>query len=409
MNSSSLDRISQFVSSSSTQKDSLTGLANGAYFINRLTQTVSNSSRSLKPSSLLLVDVEKLQDPQTKLGLLDMTPLIKIVAARLSDCVRTSDTIARLGDTLFAIILDTPVTTRVAMRMALRIQESFDEPVVLGESTVSPAVFVGIAMAPQDGTTAETLIANAATALDVSIAAGSSDFIFFEHELNKKVKTRITKSVQIKQAIEDKQFKINLLEIKNSSDEAESVLVAPDVLVDDQETQEILADTGKLDEYWKLVLKEAVRILSQGKHVVVVAPQGIVWKQQFVAELVKAKTSGFEKGTLEVWIREDVVLENVEKISDIAYLLKQQGVLMGICDFGSTVGSLKLIKRLLPSRVVITKDYSFYQGSKKDSAYLRSLAEGISSLGATPTAWSKTNENKQVLTNLGFINLISLG
>jgi diguanylate cyclase len=119
--------------------DSLTGLANRVLFADRLDRALLRPSAEV---SVLFCDLDDFKHVNDELGHEAGDELLRIVAARLLECVRASDTVARLGGDEFAILLEDSGDT---LGVADRVVESMQEQAIVGGRSVRTSISVGIA------------------------------------------------------------------------------------------------------------------------------------------------------------------------------------------------------------------------------------------------------------------------
>ena len=107
--------------------------------------------------------------------------LLKEVAQRLTVCIRESDTVARFGGDEFTIILSKIEEVLDIKVIAMRILETLSQPFMLEEKQeVSIGGSIGIAVYPEDGQEAETLLRKADIAMYQAKERGRNTFCFFE-------------------------------------------------------------------------------------------------------------------------------------------------------------------------------------------------------------------------------------
>jgi diguanylate cyclase (GGDEF)-like protein len=124
-------------------RDPLTGLATPRIFHDRLQNAVDRRLRSPAPLVLLLVDLDHFVDVNTGHGRSAGDAVLRAVAERLQDCVRTEDTVARLGADLFGVLVDDPGAGPVTA-LGERVRAAVHLPVDVGRGT---AVQVGASVA----------------------------------------------------------------------------------------------------------------------------------------------------------------------------------------------------------------------------------------------------------------------
>jgi diguanylate cyclase (GGDEF)-like protein len=103
---------------------------------------------------------------------------LQAVASRLQRCVRSSDSVGRLGGDEFAIVLDGARLPADAALVGERIVAAMAEPLVLEGRRITLAASIGIAVYPDDGTDAATLLRNADAAMYEVKQAGRNGFRF---------------------------------------------------------------------------------------------------------------------------------------------------------------------------------------------------------------------------------------
>ena len=106
-----------------------------------------------------------------------MQHLLIVIARRLEACVRAEDTVARLGGDEFVVLLTAVTDIAECERAAARILASVREPIDVGGHTVHVGVSIGIALYPQDGDDAETLLRYADMAMYRAKQAGRNRWV----------------------------------------------------------------------------------------------------------------------------------------------------------------------------------------------------------------------------------------
>ena len=152
--------------------DPLTGLANRARFDQRLAEAIAHAGENQRRVALLLIDLDHFKPVNDTHGHSVGDVVLRRVGRILAQTVRDIDTAARIGGDEFAVILTHLPDTSVAERIAQRIIETIHLPIPIDKLTVSIGASVGIAIAPDNGTTPESLRDRADAALYLAKGAG---------------------------------------------------------------------------------------------------------------------------------------------------------------------------------------------------------------------------------------------
>jgi diguanylate cyclase (GGDEF)-like protein len=134
--------------------DSLTGLANRALFMNRLTELLATG-----PVTVFLIDLDDFKPVNDSLGHATGDQLLVEVASRLRRCVRAEDTVARLGGDEFAVLAADPTGLLDALTAAL------NDTVRLGDAEVRLRASVGQATSRPDADDADSVLHSADMAM----------------------------------------------------------------------------------------------------------------------------------------------------------------------------------------------------------------------------------------------------
>lgn len=145
--------------------DSLTGIPNRHLFFDRLEQELASAKRYGEVLAVLFIDLDEFKKVNDRLGHQIGDDLLRLVAERLSQRVRESDTIARLGGDEFGVILPRIETPEAAVHVAKSLLEVLESPFVINDASVHVGGTIGISMYPEDGKDSVTLISRADAAM----------------------------------------------------------------------------------------------------------------------------------------------------------------------------------------------------------------------------------------------------
>ncbi|MGB3423342.1 MAG: EAL domain-containing protein [Castellaniella sp.] len=187
--------------------DSLTGLPNRLYLRERLERALA--AQKLDPEhsfALLYLDVDRFKLFNDGLGHGVGDEVLRIVSARMADCVRAPDIVGRLSGDEFAVLLENCPQPFSACLVAERIQARMAEAIEVGGRQLHVSVSIGIAMSRQVYQTVDQLLHDADTALYRAKAAGRRRFVMFDETLHASAMNVLDLEQQMRDALEQAQF-----------------------------------------------------------------------------------------------------------------------------------------------------------------------------------------------------------
>ncbi|EGB14062.1 response regulator receiver modulated diguanylate cyclase with PAS/PAC sensor [Pseudodesulfovibrio mercurii] len=156
--------------------DSLTGVANRHRFFDRLEHALAVAKRYGTRVAVLFVDLDHFKRVNDTHGHQTGDELLRLVAGRLRQRTRESDTLARLGGDEFGILLPGIVDQEGALSFARDLLEVVRQPYEVGGLPLTIGATVGISFYPEDGRDTVTLISRADAAMYGAKKRGRSDF-----------------------------------------------------------------------------------------------------------------------------------------------------------------------------------------------------------------------------------------
>jgi diguanylate cyclase (GGDEF)-like protein/PAS domain S-box-containing protein len=162
--------------------DALTGLPNRHLLYDRLVQALRRTSRYGGRMALMFIDLDGFKEVNDTLGHDVGDALLKQVGTRLRDCVRESDSVCRFGGDEFVVLLEPVLDAADAKPIAERIMRALAPPFIVGSHRIKTGASIGIAINPQDGIDATTLLKNADVAMYKAKKTGRNRFAFFSVE-----------------------------------------------------------------------------------------------------------------------------------------------------------------------------------------------------------------------------------
>ncbi len=350
--------------------DGLTGLANRNAFMERLQETLEIARRHGRSLGLLFLDLDNFKRVNDTLGHSVGDELLRAVARRLEQCLRTSDLvtwrgggrgpISRLGGDEFTVVLPEIHNAADAGGIASRVLDALREPFPVGPHELVVGVSIGITLFPGDGDDVETLLRNADVAMYEAKARGRNNFQFFSQEIGNSETRRVALEDRLRGAIERRDFELFYqpqVEIRTGRILGVEALIrwtdADLGPVPPAEFIPVAESCGLINPIGEWVLEEAcsqsAAWLAQGMpplHMAVnISPQH--FESDALLEQVGQVLfdTGMPPNHLVVEITENVFSADPDAVRRTLRELKRLGIQVALDDFGTGYSSLSYLKR----------------------------------------------------------------
>ena len=378
--------------------DSLTQLANRVLFQERIEIALTQ----VTPASgiaVLCLDLDRFKMVNDTLGHSAGDALLKVVAERLSGCVRSVDTVARLGGDEFVIVQTGVEWPEQASLLAERIIQTLGEPCELDGHRVVTRATIGIALTPTDGNSAGELLRHADMALYRAKLEEPGTWCFFEADMRARVDARRSLEAALRDALLRNEFELFYQPLYNvESRQVISVeallrwnhpvrgLISPDEFIPVAEETGLIVPIGE----WVLRRACADAAVWPGGHInVAVNLSPVQFKSRRLVAAVKEalSASGLPGNRLELEITEAVLMQNNEATTTVLHELRALGARVSMDDFGTGYSSLSYLRSFPFDKIKI--DQSFIRdltSAQGGAAIVRAIAGLGSSLGLTTTA-----------------------
>lgn len=191
--------------------DELTQLPNKSLLYDRLGHAISNANRTKRLISVLYIDLDEFNKINDAFGSENGDVVLQVVASRLSARGRMGDTVARVGDDEFIVVLENLEDTESVASVATSLLEVIKEPFLLGDDEIMMNASIGISVYPKDGMDAETLKNNAYTAMKgvkKSRKFDSLRFRFYSQKMNKRALERLLSEKDLRKALTEENFEL---------------------------------------------------------------------------------------------------------------------------------------------------------------------------------------------------------
>jgi diguanylate cyclase (GGDEF)-like protein len=362
--------------------DTFTGLAAYRVLTDRLSHEIERSKRSNEGFAVLFIDLDHFKTVNDSFGHTTGDAVLREAARRISRCVRTTDTVSRLGGDEFTVMLTNLHHPEEAWLGAESVVEALSREFQVNGEQCFLSASVGIASFPEDGASAEELLKSADTAMYRAKAGGRAQSVYFEERMNAEAVARLTLDRDLRMAIERGELELHYqpkLELATGAIRGAEALVrwrhpvhgliAPDRFIP------LAEESGFIDQLGHWTLREACRQmrrwhdagLSLASVSVNVSPRQ--FRRRGLFELVRdcVREAALPAECLGIEITEGLLMERSQAIEELLQRLSAMGHGIALDDFGTGFSSMAYLKRF-PVREI-----------KIDRVFIEGLAAGAES------------------------------
>ncbi len=350
--------------------DHLTDLPNRVLLRDRLEQALNAAQHDRTRLAILVMDLDRFKEINDTLGHFNGDRLLKQVAARLQGTVKDTATVARLGGDEFAMLLTKISSIKEAGQVARTIGKALQTPFGLEGLKLDVQGSIGIAVFPEHGPDADTLLQRADVAMYMA-KQQRSGYVVYDPKLDKHSPHRLTLMGELRHAIETDELVLHFqpkLKIKDGRiTEAEALvrwqhpqhdLMRPDDFIP------LAERTGLIKPLTLWVLTHALRQHSAWKKLgldigvaVNMSAHGLLDLElpDLIAGLLASQGCAPERLILE--ITETTIMVDQERALQILTRLADMGVRLSIDDFGTGYSSLAYLSKLPVKEIKIDKSF----------------------------------------------------
>jgi diguanylate cyclase len=374
--------------------DDLTGLANRTQFGQRLDEALEAEDDEEKALTVFFIDLERFKEVNDALGHDWGNELLTVVAARLHDVVGERELVARLGGDEFGVLSERATDETAALAVAERLRSAIALPCEIAGVSLEVQGSIGIALAPEHGTTRDELLRRADIAMYAAKRIGAPQV--FSPGLDDNSPLRLAMTGELRRAIEGCEL---VVLYQPQVDLREGIVRGAEALVRWRHpTRGFLAPEaflaaaeqgGLMRNLTRYVLNESLLQLrawrSTGMEIdlaVNVSARDLA-DARFPDEVAHALAAhGVEPSWLELEVTESVLLSDRVRTSRMLERLVEQGVRIAIDDFGVGYSSLGQLKTLPAQVLKIDRSFvSSMESDQSDAAIVASTIELAHRLG----------------------------
>ncbi|MDJ0868771.1 MAG: EAL domain-containing protein [Myxococcota bacterium] len=375
-----LQRAEQRVQQLSS-RDGVTGLPNRPAFLEGLERFLRERRPETQRAALLLIDLDNFKRVNDTFTHAAGDVLLRGVAERLARCLRRVDeeTVAGAGDVLsriggdeFAVLLARITANDDAARVARRVIDAMREPLVAADVDMVVGASIGIAVCPNDGEEAATLLRKADTALYHAKEEGRNDFRFYTESIDRASIRKYALERKLCRAFENHELRVYYqpqVEVATGRltgveallrwEDAELGAVSPAEFVPLAEEAGLITPIG--DWVLRRACAQACDWRSAGlppfRIAVNISPHH--FRDASLVDTVRRTLfeTGLPPACLELEITEGALMHSREAAAAQLGELKRIGVSVALDDFGTGYSSLSYLKGLPVDAVKIDRSF----------------------------------------------------
>ncbi|MFM6854419.1 MAG: putative bifunctional diguanylate cyclase/phosphodiesterase, partial [Sphingopyxis sp.] len=334
--------------------DGLTDLPNRFLFNDTINHALHRQRPGME-TAILSLDLDHFKTVNDTLGHPAGDMLLQMVSRRIEGCLRQHDIVARMGGDEFAILM-TGVQDRTAVEaVAQDILRSINDAMIIDGHQVISAASIGIAMAPTDGSTAETLMKNVDLALYSAKADGRNRFAFFAPEMDDAAQARRRVETDLRTAISRDELALHyqpLINVESGETVGYEALLRwyhpQRGLVMPNDFVPVAEETGLIVQLGEWVIRNAIaEAAGWPDHLGVsinISPLQMK-SGSLISTIVNAiARAQIAPERVEVEITETVLMHETEVNLATLHRLREIGVRIALDDFGTGYSSLNYLR-----------------------------------------------------------------
>jgi diguanylate cyclase (GGDEF)-like protein/PAS domain S-box-containing protein len=352
--------------------DTLTGLPNRSLISDRLDQIIAQARRNGGSVLVAFIDLDGFKLVNDGLGHNAGDELLKVVAERMSGCLRASDTVGRFGGDEFVLLLNEPGSVMDAAPVLERVREAVLQSISVSGQEVQVSCSIGVAVYPNDGNDAGALLMNADAAMYRAKEMGKNNCQFYTREMNASLEEKLVLLEGLRSALDEGQFRLVYqpkLDLHNGRvigveallrwDHPQHGVIGPDRFIPLAEESGMIVALGDWvlhtacaqNRAWQQAGLAPLRISVN------VSPRQFEEPQLVERVQCALARSGLAPQWLELEVTEGVIMRDLQQALVKMAAVRAMGVSLSIDDFGTGYSSLSALKSFPISTLKIDKSF----------------------------------------------------
>jgi diguanylate cyclase (GGDEF)-like protein len=339
-----------------------------------------------------MLDLDRFKLVNDSLGHRAGDELLKTTAQRIQDAVRSIDTVARVGGDEFVLVLSPLLSREEAREVAHKVIDAVRAQLRVAGVDMHAAASIGIAMYPEDGATADRLLAHADSAMYCAKNRGRNQVQHFEQGMDNATRERVKREIDLHGALARGEFELHY---QPKVDTASSCFHSAEALIRWQHPElgmipplefiPLAEESGLIVPIGEWVIREACRQARAWQREGLPATRVAVnvtasqFRQDNFLDVIRDALAAaeLEPRHLELELTESAVMTNPEESAAMLEKLSEMGVQVSVDDFGTGYSSMSYLRRFPIDKLKIDRTFVKDLASRPEDA---SIVQAIISL-----------------------------
>ena len=357
--------------------DKLTGLPNRQLLLDRLEDALGAAHGTGCPGAVMFIDLDNFKSINDTRGHDKGDILLQLVADRLNDAVRSSDTVARFGGDEFVVLLEDLGASELAAAQAAResaakLLLAFDAPFEIAGVEHYSTPSIGVAVFGREPVSVDEVLRRADLAMYQAKAAGRNGMAFFDAAMQARVSARAGLEADMRHALNNNGFVLHY----QPQLSVDGRVIGVEALVRWQHPQRglvppmefipVAEDNNMILQLGRWVMEEACRLLARwsgdprtaGLEMAVNVSPSQFHRPEFADQVLEVLAqTGARPDRLRLELTESLLLNDVEGTVMKMQCLRQAGISFALDDFGTGYSSLSYLHRLPLDQLKIDRSF----------------------------------------------------